>query len=81
MLVNGQLLEQKHYAEAKTNLKEAISLDNTENPQASAYCLLAQVLEEKDTSKIPLMEWENCLRYADPRYPEEYDWIEQARQR
>jgi len=73
--------KQKRYNDAKTRLEEAISFNSTENPQASAHCLLAQVLEEKDTSKIPLMEWENCLRYADPRYPEEYDWIEQARQR
>jgi len=74
-------LEQKRYDDAKNRLEEAISLDNTESPQASAHCLLAEVLEERDSPKSALMEWENCLRYADRRYPEEYDWIEQARQR
>jgi len=73
-------LEQKRYAEAETSLREAISFNNTQN-QASAHCLLAQVLEEKDAAKSALTEWENCLKYANPRYPEEYEWIEQARQR
>ncbi|NER22017.1 MAG: tetratricopeptide repeat protein [Symploca sp. SIO1C2] len=74
-------LEQKRYDDAKNRLEEAISLDNTESPQASAHCLLAQVLEEKDSPKSALTAWENCLRYASQLYPEEYDWIEQARQR
>jgi len=71
-------LGQKRYAEAESSLREAISLDQT---RASAHCLLAQVLEGKGAPKSALMEWETCLRYADPRYSEEYDWIEKARQR
>jgi len=71
-------LKQKRYADAESSLTEAISLDQT---RASAHCLLAQALEGKDIPKKALLEWEICLRYADRNYPEEYDWIKQARQR
>lgn len=48
---------------------------------ASAYCLLAQVLERQDNSKTALTQWENCLRYANPKVPEEDTWLAQARER
>ena len=72
-------LKQQRYAEAESNLREAIRLDQK---RASAHCLLAQVLEErKGAPKSALKEWEICLRYANPRYPEEDIWIGMAQER
>lgn len=72
-------LKQKRYADAESNLREAIRLDQK---SASAHCLLAQVLEErKGAPKSALKEWEICLRYANPRYPEEDIWIGMAQER
>ena len=72
-------LKQQRYAEAESNLREAIRLDQK---RASAHCLLAQVLEErKGAPKSALKEWEICLRYANSRYPEEDIWIGMAQER
>lgn len=69
--------KQKRYAEAQSNLEDAIAL----NEKGSAHCLLAQVLEIRESKGKALSEWEQCLRYANPRYPEDDDWINLARQR
>lgn len=70
---------QKRYAEADADLHMAISLDRE---RASAYCLLAQVIEAQGNDKAALIQWENCLRYAQPTTtPEEDQWIAMARQR
>lgn len=70
---------QKGYADAEADLHMAISLDQE---RASAYCLLAQVIEAQGNDKAALIQWENCLRYAQPTTtPEEYQWIDMAQQR
>ena len=65
-------LEQGRYDEAKLDLTEAIKL---QGDRASAYCLLAQVLERQTDKKGALSEWENCLGFAyQPKTPEEDKW-------
>ena len=72
-------LEQGRYDEAKLNLTEAIKL---KSDRASAYCLLAQVLERQTDKTGALSEWENCLGFAyQPKTPEEDKWVDLARQR
>lgn len=72
-------LEQGRYDEAKLDLTEAIKL---KSDRASAYCLLAQVLERQTDKKGALSEWENCLGFAyQPKTPEEDKWVHLARQR
>ena len=83
------LWKQKRYGDAESLLREAISFDQevaaasiNSVPRGAAHCLLAQVLEAQDSSKKEvLQEWEKCLQYSDPRYPEEDTWINIARQR
>ena len=72
-------LEQGRYDEAKLDLTEAIKL---KSDRASAYCLLAQVLERQTDKKGAVSEWENCLGFAyQPKTPEEDKWVHLARQR
>ena len=72
-------LEQGRYDEAKLDLTEAIKL---RSDRASAYCLLAQVLERQTDKKGAVSEWENCLGFAyQPKTPEEDKWVHIARQR
>ncbi|HEY9778807.1 MAG TPA: tetratricopeptide repeat protein [Leptolyngbyaceae cyanobacterium] len=72
-------LEQSRYDEAKLDLTEAIKL---KSDRASAYCLLAQVLERQTDKKGALSQWENCLGFAyQPKTPEEDKWVDLARQR
>ncbi len=69
-------LGQGRYAEAKASLEPAIALASE---KAAAYCLLAQVLEAQDDQARALVEWENCLKFADGRNPDEDAWIDLAR--
>ncbi len=73
-------------AEAKANLETAIDLARenqlSQKQQASAHCLLAQVLEAQgDDSKQVQKEWEYCLDYNPVRTPEEDAWKIKAQQR
>jgi tetratricopeptide (TPR) repeat protein len=70
-------LGQGRYSEAELHLRAAVDLDPDEAP---AHCLLAQALEGKDEAVRALAEWEDCLRFADPRKPDEDAWIGLARQ-
>jgi len=70
-------LEQGRYREASVHLQAAIKLDSD---RASAYCLLAQVLERQGDRQGAIAEWETCLRYARPQNPDEDRWIGMARQ-
>lgn len=65
-------LEQQRYEEAQIYLQEAIDLVND---NASAYCLMAQVLEYQNNKKLALLEWEKCLAYATSENPDEDAWI------
>lgn len=78
--------EQKRYTDAQALLKDAI----TKNPNAkninyptyaSAYCLLAQVLENTGNTKTALVQWELCNKYGNSRQPEEDGWMAIAEQR
>lgn len=71
-------MEQTRYAEAEAQLRAAIDLAGS---KASAHCLLAQVLEGQENMNGALVEWENCLKYANERNPDEDVWIEMARER
>lgn len=71
-------LEQNQLASAQANLETAISLINE---QASAHCLLAQVLDKEDKSKQAKTYWENCVVFATGITPEEAIWIGLAQQR
>ncbi len=64
-------LMQARYAEAKEHLQMAINL---EGERASAYCLLAQVLEAQKDENGALVEWESCSKYASESNPDEDAW-------
>lgn len=66
------LLNQERYGEAKVHLQNAIS---SVSQQASAHCLLAQVLEKSKKQQGVDAEWEQCLRYGDQNNADEYNWI------
>lgn len=70
-------LGQNRYPEAKAELITAIDLNGE---HASAYGLLAQVLEKLGEDTEALVAWENCLRYASSYRPDEDAWIDLARQ-
>jgi len=69
-------LGQKRLDEAKETLEEAIALRDEE---ASAYCLLAQVLEAQNKNALEV--WGNCLNYARPTNPDEGAWLGLAQAR
>jgi len=69
---------QNRYQEAQTHLRNAIALSPK---SASPYCLLAQVLEKQENPKKALLEWENCLKYANDKQPDEKIWKQVARER
>jgi tetratricopeptide (TPR) repeat protein len=71
-------LGQARYEEAIVELQAAISLSPN---QAPAHCLLAQVLESRGDQASAQVEWELCLKLADPLRPDEDAWIGMARQR
>ena len=49
---------QADYAQAETDLRQAIQLDSE---RTDAYCLLAQVLEVRGDKKSALAAWKSCL--------------------
>ncbi|MHC5753806.1 MAG: protein kinase domain-containing protein [Nostoc sp.] len=68
------LLEQKRYAEAKTNLQKSTELDQE---RTDAYCLLAQVQEALNIRSKAKMYWEFCL-ILNSSLPEVQKWREQV---
>ncbi|WP_292878081.1 tetratricopeptide repeat protein [Nostoc sp. NMS1] len=71
------LLEQKRYAEAKTNLQKSTELDQE---RTDAYCLLAQVQEALNIRSKAKMYWEFCL-ILNSSLPEVQKWREQVLER
>jgi tetratricopeptide (TPR) repeat protein len=71
------LLEQKRYAEAKTNLQKSTELDPE---RTDAYCLLAQVQEALNIRSKAKMYWEFCL-ILNSSLPEVQKWREQILER
>jgi Flp pilus assembly protein TadD len=71
-------LGQARYDEAIVELQAAIALLPDKAP---AHCLLAQVLENRGDQAGAQVEWELCLKLADPLRPDEDTWIGMARQR
>lgn len=67
---------QKRYAEAETHLNAALQINANKAP---AHCLLAQVYEGQSKLIDAKTEWENCLRYASERNPDEDVWLALAR--
>jgi tetratricopeptide (TPR) repeat protein len=67
-------LNQNRYAKAKGDLQAAIDLNGE---KASAYCLLAQVLE-KEGYPDTLPTWKKCLGSASELDPDEAQWIDMA---
>jgi tetratricopeptide (TPR) repeat protein len=68
------------YGQAETELRQALSL----NAQgAAAYCLLAQVLEERPQPDADAAHtaWENCLRYENSGDEVEAELLDRARER
>ena len=75
-------LKQERYQEAKDALETAITIENIPK-QASAYCLLSQVLEKLDSNQKAFQEaLVDCLQYPiNPHNPEEDEWVYQAQQK
>lgn len=71
-------LGQKRYSEAQANLQEAIQLNSQ---QASAHCLLAQVLEAQGKKSVASKSWRNCRDYANGQNPDEDTWFGLAQER
>lgn len=85
----------KNYSEAKVLLNRAITiyqnyldkLDQSKDKneryerKGKAYCLLAQVAEDQNNKIEALQYWQNCIQYANRRYPEEYIWVNLANEK
>ncbi len=71
-------VNQSRFSEAETNARSAIQLDGNRSP---GYCLLAQALEGEGDKQAALAPWNDCLKYASSRNPDEDMWIGMARQR
>jgi len=69
-------VNQLRFSEAETNARDAISLDGNRAP---GYCLLAQALDGEGDTQGALEPWNNCLKYANSRNPDEDMWIGMAR--
>lgn len=65
------LLEQQHYPEAETYLREAIELMNT---RAIAYKLLARLLEARGDREEARIMWQHFRHYALNESPQEYEY-------
>ncbi|WP_107670743.1 tetratricopeptide repeat protein [Cyanothece sp. BG0011] len=77
-----------NYSQAKVLLTEAIRiyqkhLDNLDQykRKGKAYCLLAQVSEAQNKKTEALQYWTNCITYGNRRYPEEYIWVNMAKEK
>ncbi|MEH2007985.1 MAG: tetratricopeptide repeat protein [Nostoc sp.] len=74
---------QKHNDLAKDYLQSSIELDKKrpkEKWHGSAYCLLAEVLEQQGSEDKALMQWDVCFRFVE-HFPEYKKWYEKARKR
>lgn len=71
-------LLQERYGEAKEGLQRAINLAPERAP---AYCLQAQVLEGSQDPIAAMVAWEQCLRFANQKNPDEDLWIGMALKR
>lgn len=65
-------LQQQRYTESQDALQRAIRLFPN---HAAAYCLLAQAQDGLKNSPAALTAWEQCLRYANQKDPDEDYWI------
>lgn len=83
-------LKQKRYEEAEAALDEAIehfASFQKSNPQqakntgGSAYCLQAQVMDSTQQADRAKTLWNQCLDWANPRYPEQEEMLHQASDR
>ncbi len=79
-------LKQKNLPQAEAELLTAI--EDLAKParliperQASAYCLLAQVLDAKGDTDQASQKWEYCLRYTRGLLPEEAAWLKIGQER
>ncbi len=76
--------QQKRYTDAQAELEDAIAIHKTipkdinHLTYASAYCLLAQVLQKTGNAKTALMQWKLCNAYGNPRVLEEDAWMDMA---
>jgi hypothetical protein len=53
-----------------------------EQRRASAYCLLAELFEERSNETEALVQWKECLRYLSIYgTPNEKEWFDKANQR
>ena len=78
--------EQGRLAEAEAELLTAIEdlaepAQLSPERQASAHCLLAQVLDAKGEPDQASLKWEYCLRHARGLLPEEAAWLNRAQER
>ena len=71
-------LKQGRLAAAKAELEQAIRLKPN---LGSAYCLLAEVLEQQKQVQKALAQWENCLAYAQAGNTDEETWIQMSQER
>ncbi|MGK7928820.1 MAG: AAA-like domain-containing protein, partial [Spirulina sp.] len=74
-------LKQENDEEAEKYLRQAIDLNETkELKRAPAYCILAELLEDKQDKMEEMREqWNNCFRYVAPlNSPEESQWLEES---
>jgi tetratricopeptide (TPR) repeat protein len=78
-------LKQNRYEAAKHYLQMAIELNKQlpiEQRRASAYCLLAELFEERSNETEALVQWKECLRYLSIYgTPNEKEWFDKANQR
>lgn len=65
-------LQQERYTESVISLERAIRLFPE---RAAAYCLLAQAQDGLKNTPAALANWEQCLRYANQKDPDEDYWI------
>jgi len=68
-------LSQNNHTEAATHLNAAIQLNDEE---ASAYCLMAQLLEIQGNPIDVQANWESCRRYASRMHPDQKQWLQEA---
>lgn len=68
----------KYLQIAESYLQKAINLNGD---RSTPHCLLAQVLEEKQQTKIALESWQKCRDLSSEKLPEVEVWQWQARQR
>ncbi len=85
----------KNYKQAKSLLLGAINiyeeyldkLDQSKDQEkhykrkGKAYCLFAQVAEAQNNKTEALKYWSDCIDYGNNRYPEEYIWVNVAKEK